>query len=96
MSKAAFIAPKAYCRSFRLLGFHCYEANKEEEAQELIKKLKEEGYVLIMTTEDLVSDAGYQAVVLPGIKKGDGKEALNKQIEKALGGAVSASFLDAE
>lgn len=96
MSKAAFIAPEAYYESFRIMGFSCYKAKDSEEATKLIKKLKKEGFHLIFTTEDLLSDGGYDAVVLPGIKKRDGKEALTKQIEKALGGSFSASFLDAK
>ncbi len=91
--KVAFVAPTVYCDSFRLLGFACYEANSEEEARKRISSLRDEGFDLIFTTEDLVADAGYEAVVLPGIKRSEGKEILEKQIEKALGGAVSASFL---
>ncbi len=95
MSRVAFIAPEAYYESFKLLGFSCYKAKDEEETMELIKELRSEGFNLIFTTEDLIKDAGYSAVVLPGIKEGSGKEALTKQIEKALGG-VSTSFLDRE
>ncbi len=94
MKKIAFIGPKNYYRAFKLLGFDCFESEKGEEAEKLIKNLKEKEFDLIFTTEDLVSSGGLGVVVLPGLKEGKEKTTLKKQIERALGGAVSTSFLD--
>ncbi len=97
MSKIAFIGPKNYYRVFRFLGFSCFESKKEEETKNLIKKLKEDSFDLIFTTEDLISSGDLGVVVLPGIKEmsQEGKKSsLKEQVEKALGGAVSTSFLD--
>ncbi len=96
MSKIAFIGPKSYFRTMRLIGFDCRKAENEKEALEIIEKLKNDGYGLIFTTEDLISSGGLGVVVLPGLKKGKERVALKKQVEKALGGAVSASFLDSD
>ncbi len=96
MSKIAFIGPENYYRVFKLLGFNCFEAENEKETEKLIKKLQAENFDLIFTTEDLISSGGLGVVVLPGLKKTHEKTALKKQVEKALGGAVSTSFLDSE
>ncbi len=95
MSNIAFIGPTNYYRVFKLLGFDCFESKNKKETEELIEELKK-SYDLIFTTEDLISSGGLGVVVLPGLKKTKEKTALKKQVEKALGGAVSGSFLDSE
>ncbi|MGM0439165.1 MAG: hypothetical protein ACQEP3_01870 [Patescibacteria group bacterium] len=95
MSDIAYIGPTNYYRVFKLLGFDCFESKSEKETKELIKKLKS-SHDLIFTTEDLISSGGLGVVVLPGLKENKDKTALKKQVEKALGGAVSGSFLDSE
>lgn len=96
MKKVAFIGPKNYYRAFKFLGFDCFESETEEETKELINKLKKEDYGLIFTTEDLISSGGLGVVVLPGIKSETEDKDLKNQIERALGGAVSGSFLDSK
>ena len=95
MSNIAFIGPTNYYRVFKLLGFDCFESKSEKETEKLIEELQET-HDLIFTTEDLISSGGLGVVVLPGLKENTEKAALNKQVEKALGGAVSGSFLDSE
>lgn len=95
MSNIAYIGPTNYYRVFKLLGFDCFESESEQETKELIKELKE-SHDLIFTTEDLISSGGLGVVVLPGLKEGVERVALKKQVEKALGGAVSNSFLDSK
>ncbi len=95
MSNIAFIGPTNYYRVFKLLGFDCFESKNKKETEELIEELKE-SHDLIFTTEDLISSGGLGVVVLPGLKDAQEKTALKKQVEKALGGAVSGSFLDSE
>lgn len=92
-SNIAFIGPKNYYRVFKLLGFNCFESKSEKETRELIKEMKKT-HDLIFTTEDLISSGGLGVVVLPGLKESDDRTALKEQVEKALGGSVSASFLD--
>ncbi len=98
MSKIAFIGLKNYYNAFRLLGFECFESKKGKETEDLIKKLKQENFDLIFTTEDLISFSELGVVVLPGLKDRDGAEktSIKRQVEKALGGAISPSFLDSE
>ncbi len=96
MNKIAFIGPKSYYQSFRLMGCACFEAENGKEAKEIIKKIKEEGLSLIFTTEDILFQGEEGVVSLPGIKKKEGKEALEKQVERALGGAVSGQFLESK
>ena len=95
MSNIAFIGPTNYYRVFKLLGFDCFESKNKEETEDLIEELRD-SYDLIFTTEDLISSGGLGVVVLPGLKEAQEKTALKKQVEKALGGAVSGSFLDSE
>ncbi len=96
MSKIAFIGPKNYYKMFSFLGFSCFESENEEETLKKIKELKNKEFDLIFTTEDLISSGDLGVVVLPGIKEGQKKTTLKKQIEKALGGAISTSFLDSK
>ncbi len=96
MKKVAFIGLKSYYQVFSLLGFSCFEAENEQETRELIDKLQKEDFDLILTTEDLISSGGLGVVVLPGLKEKKTKTALKEQVEKALGGAVSTSFLDSK
>ena len=95
MSNIAFIGPTSYYRVFKLLGFDCFESKNKKETEKLIEDLKKT-HDLIFTTEDLISSGGLGVVVLPGLKEAREKTALKKQVEKALGGAVSGSFLDSE
>ncbi len=94
MSKIAFIGPKSYYRAFSSLGFHCFSADDEKEAKELMDRLMNEDFRLIFTTEDLISSGGLGIIVLPGLKKGKKRTTLKEQMERALGGAVSTTFLE--
>lgn len=98
MSKIAFIGLKNYFRVFKLLGFECFESKEEKQTLDLIKKLKQEKFDLIFTTEDLISSGELGVVVLPGIRQGTERKitSIKKQVEKALGGAISPSFLDSK
>ncbi len=98
MSKIAFIGAKNYHRSFKLLGFECFESEEEKQAQDLIKQLKQNNFELIFVTDDLMEAGGMGVVVLPGLKQQAGRQktSIKQQIEKALGGAISPSFLDSK
>ncbi len=91
MSSIAFVGPKQYHLSFSFLGAHCFSADKSN-APSLITRLKEEGYTIVFTTEDIVSEGGDGVVVLPGMISASRQETIKKEIRRAIGSDIS-SFL---
>ncbi len=87
----AFVGPKQYYLSFSFLGANCFPSDKHG-APSLITKLKEEGYAIIFTTEDVVSEGGDGVVVLPGMISASRQETIKKEIRRAIGSDIS-SFL---
>ncbi len=91
MNRIAFIGPKQYYLSFSFLGAHCFSTEKED-VHSLIKRLKEEGYSIILTTEDVVSEGGEGVVVLPGMTSASCGETVKKEIARAVGSDISSFF----
>jgi len=90
--KMAFVGPEAYYLSFSFLGADCYCADVSN-VSSVIKQLKNEGFSLIFTTEDLLSEGGDGVIVLPGMVKGSRGETIKKEIQRAVGSDIS-SFLN--
>ena len=92
--RIAFIGPKEYCNAMRFVGFECFGAFDEGQALGLIKKLKNENYVLIFVSQDIApKDVGFdRVVVLPGMVKSSDPEYLKQEITKAIGGEINLSL----
>ena len=91
--KIAFIGEKEYSQLMRFIGFDCFSVLNEQEAINLIEKLKQENYALILISQDIASkDVGLgNVVVVPGMVKKSDKEEIKKEIIKAIGNEINLS-----
>lgn len=86
--RIAFIGPREYNLSLSFLGIECFGTKDKEELLTLIKKLKEDNFNLIFTTQDLLEDDIPGVVVLPGLVKKIDQNYLKKEITKAIGSEI--------
>ncbi len=83
--KIAFIGPKQYSESMRLIGAETFEVNSEREALDLIKNLQNDDYKIIFASNDILEKDIEGVVVLPGIKKKEESVFLDRITNKVLG-----------
>lgn len=89
MKKIAFIGPEAYHLSFSFLGAVCFSSEKEN-IFSTIERLKNEGFSLIFTTEDLLSEVQEGVVILPGMIKKSRGSAIKNEVQRAVGSDISS------
>ena len=82
--KVAFIGPKQYSGSLKVIGFDSFEADSAEEVSKLIENLKNRDYGVIFTSSDIFKKDVEGVVVLPGLKKIE-SNFLKNIIKKAIG-----------
>ncbi len=86
--RVAFVGPKSYYLAFAFLGMHCVMAD-EGSVYSVIEKLRNDGFTLIFTTEDLLSQSEEGVVVLPGMQVKSKGETIKKEIQRAIGSDIS-------
>jgi len=87
-NKIAFIGPKEYSKAFSFLGFYCFCAKDEKEANESIEKAKKEGFVLIFVSQDVLKKETPDIILLPGIVSKKDENYLKEEIKRAVGAKI--------
>jgi len=83
--KIAFIGPKEYSGSLKLIGFEVFEVDNPEKVLDLVNELKEKKYRAIFASNDVLKEDIEGVVALPGLVKGGDSKFLKKIVKEALG-----------